>query len=264
MAKDDKKEARRLPGFYIALCCCVLVIGAAGYFTERNSSEPQVESTEGFGESIAADSVLNGESGNEPRGEVISVSEVTTAADETPVPTAVPEETEAVSAEAEAAAGTPAATDEPAYAEDNPDTAPAAVSIEAEEIYFSFPAGGEILAPYSNVLSFNEALGDYRTHNGIDIAADEGCSISAAADGTVENIFTNAYGEGISIAHSNGFVSKYMCLGGVEALKTGDAVKRGDVIGTVGASKGENTKEPHLHFELYENGAPVNPSDYLK
>lgn len=273
MAKDDKKHTRRLPGFYIALCCCVLVIGIAGYFTERESREPVTGNTEGFSEGSFANTALNNDD-NQPDGKVISVSEVTTAEDNT-----TPEATaEAADAPADAAeetensedesmpseAAAAAETAEPEYTKDNPDVMETAVNIEAEEVYFSFPAGGEILAPFSSVLSFNEALGDYRTHNGIDIAADEGCSISAAADGTVDNIFSNAFGEGISISHAGGFVSKYMSLGAVEDIKVGDTVKRGDVIGTVGKSKGENTKESHLHFELYKDGEPVNPEEYLK
>ena len=126
------------------------------------------------------------------------------------------------------------------------------------------PASGEVLAQYSSELLFNEALGDYRAHNGIDIAADEGCSISAAADGTVDDIYSNAFGDGITISHSDGIITKYMCLGGVENLKAGDTVKAGDVIGTVGKSKGENVTEPHLHFEVFKDGIPVNPMEYLK
>lgn len=272
MAKDDKKQTGRLPGFYIALCCCVLVIGIAGYFTERQSRETVTDETAGFSEGTFADSALN--AGNqELDGEVISVGEVTTAEDVAPAE-GTPETEPAENPQVEPAAADlqpseapaaeePVPTAEPEYTKDNPDVMETAVNIEAEEAYFSFPAGGEILAPFSSVLSFNEALGDYRTHNGIDIAADEGCSISAAADGTVDNIFSNAFGEGVSISHSDGFVSKYMCLGAVEGLKIGDTVKRGDVIGTVGESKGENTKEPHLHFEMYKNGEPVDPTAYL-
>lgn len=249
MAKEDKKNTGRLPGFYIALCCCVLVIGIAGYFTERKGRETTTDATSGFSENVITGSVID-ENKQEPDGEVLSVSEVTPMEESTP--TAAP------------ATDAPQATQEPEYTKDNPDVMETAVRVEPTETVFSFPAGGKILAPYSAVLSFNQALGDYRTHNGIDIAADEGCSISASADGTVEDVFSDAFGEGISLTHANGMMTKYMCLGAVENLKTGDTVKAGDVIGTVGKSKGENTEAPHLHFELYKDGQPVNPEDYLK
>ncbi len=243
----DERNSKKLPGFYIALCCCVLAIGAAGYFTDRKENTNKTADNTSQVQGEAVDS-------NNSEGDVISVSEVIqtkTTASPTLAPTTAP-------------ISTPSATDTPKYAVDNPDIVAAAAPAYAEETDFIPPAGGDILAEYSSSLSFNEALGDYRTHNGIDIAADEGCSINASADGTVENVFSNAFGNGISISHSNGIVTKYMCLGSVEGLKSGDSVKAGDVIGTVGKSKGENIKEPHIHFEVFKDGKPVNPKDYLK
>lgn len=243
----NEKNSKRLPGFYIALCCCVLVIGIAGYFTERQESNTaptdttrMISKAEIPGEEIPAATVI-------PEGEVISVSEITPVFEEaTAAPTAAPTEAPAE------------------YTLDNPDVMETAVRVEAEELVFAMPASGDILAEYSAELSFNEALGDYRAHNGIDIAADEGCSISAAADGTIEDIYSNAFGDGVTISHANGITTKYMCLGGVENFKAGDEVKAGDVIGTVGKSKGESVTEPHLHFELYKDNTPANPMDYLK
>ncbi|MDY3031120.1 MAG: M23 family metallopeptidase [Clostridia bacterium] len=242
---SNESKNKRLPGFYIALCCCVLVIGVAGYFTERQNAENKRE--------LTAKEELSDNTGK-PEGEIISVSEIKPVEDTSDTPA---DDTSDASTEA------PSATEIPEYTKDNPDVMAAVTQTETAEESFSL---GEInvIAPYSSVLSFNEALGDYRTHNGIDIAYDEGCSVCAASDGTVENIFSNALGEGISLSHSGGFVTKYMCLGAVEDLKTGDTVKAGDVIGTVGKSKGENTKEPHLHFEMYKNNAPADPAEYLK
>ena len=44
--------------------------------------------------------------------------------------------------------------------------------------------------------------------------------------------------------------------------ETNDLVKAGEVIGVVGNS-GELTSGPHLHFELWQNGTPINPEDYI-
>ena len=65
------------------------------------------------------------------------------------------------------------------------------------------------------------------------------------------------------MGHENGISTKYMCLGSVEELNIGDSVKSGDVIGTVGTPKGENTMEAHLHFEMYNANTPVDPCKYL-
>lgn len=244
MSNEKQKNTGRLPGFYIALCCCVLVIGVAGYFADTN--QKKAENEEVFSSEIVADT-----SQSTPipfsEEEILSVTDITPVEEvtETPVPT-------------------PTATAQPEYTVDNPDVMEASVIAEAYEDYFGFPCIGKVIAPYSPILSYNDALDDYRAHNGIDISADEGCSVCAAADGTVENIFANALGEGISVIHQNGYITKYMCLGSVEAWKIGDEVKAGDVLGTVGKSKGENVKEPHLHFEMYKNGEAVNPEELLQ
>lgn len=252
MANEEKKHSKRLPGFYIALCCCVLVIGVAGYFTEK-ASKPN-SGNDSFDQEQIIGSVID-DNNKEEKGEVISVSEIKPVEENS---SAQAPESEPIQEDI------PQESPEPDFAVDNPDVMETAVRVEAEEEYFAFPASGDILEAFSTELKYNEPLGDYRTHNGIDIAADEGCSISAAADGTVEDIFTNAFGDGISIIHNNNILTKYMCLGAVEDLEIGDTVKAGDVIGTVGKSKGENVKDSHLHFEMYKNGEAIDPCEYLR
>lgn len=242
----DERNTKKLPGFYIALCCCVLAIGAAGYFTERKDKKDN--------QNVAEVSENGVDVSTDYEGEIISVGEmIQSKATEAPTLAPISEPVQ-----------TYMPTETPEYAVDNPDIVAVSAVAAVEEAELALPASGEVLAKYSSVLSFNEALGDYRAHNGIDIAADEGCSVSAAADGMIENVFANAMGNGITISHGNGITTKYMCLAETENLKIGDNVKKGDVIGSVGMSKGENVRESHLHFEVLKNGAPVNPEEYLK
>ena len=99
-------------------------------------------------------------------------------------------------------------------------------------------------------------------HYGIDIAADENEAIKTTLDGTV--IFaswTTDNGYVIQIQHANDLVSVYK-HNSVLLKKVGDYLKAGEAIAIIGNS-GELTTGPHLHFELWYNGIPLNPQDYI-
>ncbi len=256
MAQNDNQTTKKLPGFYIALCCCVLAIGVAGFFSDKssvtkNTDEEYVASVESFPQDSNATDTNEDVS---PVNDTVVIEDVL----EEYIPTAPPKDVIEENAEIDYSIKTSAD-----YTYNNPDVEETAIIVNAEEPYFNMPAGGEILEGFSSTLSYNEAMGDWRTHNGIDIAADIGCSISACADGTVADVFSDAYGNGITLKHENGFITKYMCLGSIEDIKVGDSVKAGDIIGTVGEAKGENIKESHLHFEMYDGDILLNPTQYL-
>lgn len=100
-----------------------------------------------------------------------------------------------------------------------------------------------------------------KNHAGIDIAADEGNSIKAAASGKV--IFADYkgnYGNCVIISHSSGISTLYGHASKL-LVKEGQKVKKGDIIAKVG-STGRSTG-PHLHFEVRINGTPVDPIKYL-
>lgn len=99
-------------------------------------------------------------------------------------------------------------------------------------------------------------------HYGIDLVAPKDDPVKSVLDGTViAAAFTAEDGNIISIQHSNNLVSVYK-HNAVLLRKLGDIVKAGESIAFIGDS-GENSEGPHLHFELWENGAPVNPALYL-
>lgn len=99
-------------------------------------------------------------------------------------------------------------------------------------------------------------------HFAIDIVAKTGTPVKSVADGTVILAgWTAETGYILSIQHTNGFISVYKHNG--ELLKEqGDFVRSGEAIASVG-STGELTTGPHLHFELWNNGYPVNPLNYI-
>jgi hypothetical protein len=99
-------------------------------------------------------------------------------------------------------------------------------------------------------------------HYGTDIAAKENEFIKATLDGTVVfSGFTNKDGYVIQVQHNNNIVSIYKHNSEL-MVRTGDYVKAGRPIAIVGNS-GETSSGPHLHFELWYNGSPINPQDYI-
>jgi murein DD-endopeptidase MepM/ murein hydrolase activator NlpD len=98
-------------------------------------------------------------------------------------------------------------------------------------------------------------------HPGIDIAAERGTPVLAAAEGVVvTSRFDETYGWMVEIDHGYGISTLYgHCTRNL--VEVGDRVTRGKTIATVG-STGKSTA-PHLHFEVKKDGVPVNPNEYL-
>ena len=138
---------------------------------------------------------------------------------------------------------------------------------EPEKLSFISPTVGTVAKGHSlEVPVFSNTLGDWRIHTGIDISAEEGADVLAAADGTVSKVFSDPFfGKTVEITHSGGIVTRYSNLAADEIpVKEGDNVKSGDKIGKVGdTSLAELADESHLHFELKLEGASVNPLDYI-
>ncbi len=103
--------------------------------------------------------------------------------------------------------------------------------------------------------------GDGRNHEAIDLAADRGTPIFAAAAGKVTFTgYDSQYGYNIIIEHSNGMKTRYAHADAL-CVKKGATVSQGDMIATVG-STGYSTGN-HLHFEVIVNGNRVNPGPYI-
>lgn len=126
--------------------------------------------------------------------------------------------------------------------------------------------------PVNNISSFvffspvkgiiTESFNLREEHYGVDIAAKENEFIKATLDGTVVFAgFTSADGYVVQIQHNNNLMSVYKHNSEI-AVKVGDYVKAGKPIAIIGNS-GETSNGPHLHFELWYNGNPLNPQDYI-
>lgn len=99
--------------------------------------------------------------------------------------------------------------------------------------------------------------GDREFHPAVDISSDKGLPVSATASGRVVSAArSGAYGNLVEIDHGFGLVTRYGHLSAF-AVNDGDAVRRGDVIGYVGAT-GRATGY-HVHYEVWAEGRPINP-----
>ena len=118
------------------------------------------------------------------------------------------------------------------------------------------------------VLQFGDnpnARGKGKSHRGIDIKAGRGAAVSAAGDGKVTYATPryrgqSGWGNVVVIDHGNGLVTKYAHLDSY-IVKKGQMVSAGDMIGAVGSTG--VSAEPHLHFEVLQDGMPIDPSPVL-
>lgn len=118
-----------------------------------------------------------------------------------------------------------------------------------------WPVQGRITSGYGTRV--HPILRFARFHKGIDFGARWGSPIVAAADGQVIRAgWAGGYGQQVRLAHGSGVVTTYSHMSRITA-PAGSIVRQGDLIGYVG-STGLSTG-PHLHYEVYRDGAPVNP-----
>ena len=103
--------------------------------------------------------------------------------------------------------------------------------------------------------------GDGRGHKGMDLAADRGTGIYAAAAGTVVSSgFDGAYGYSVVIDHGNGLRTRYAHASALKVAK-GATVEQGDLLALVGSTG--NSTGNHLHFEVLVNETRVDPAPYI-
>ena len=124
------------------------------------------------------------------------------------------------------------------------------------------PVEGNTVTGFSmDKLLYNETMRDWRTHDGLDIAADAGTAVAAAKDGTVESVTADPImGTTVVIRHEGPWESVYASLTDAPEVEAGDEVTAGQVIGYVGeTAASESALGPHLHFTVLNDGKPVDP-----
>lgn len=221
-------------GFYIVLALCIAAIGVSGWFLFSS---------------------LTGEEPADPVGGKASITvtpaPTTTIQPQKPTVTATPRPTATVPAQA---AVTPSATPQP-----TPTPASAPTSL-------SWPVQGEVLTGYTvEALAYDATMGDWRTHDGVDIAAAVGDQVRAPASGVVTEVTQDVMmGTTVVIDHGGNLTTTCANLAAVPTVEVGDVVTVGDVIGSVGETAiAESALPGHLHFSVAQDGQSVDPMELL-
>lgn len=213
-------------GYYIALALCAIAIGVSGYLYYANANDKPSDSQPGQ-------------------------EDVAVAATDTP----------------EGKEDLPVAFTQPNTEPSQPNTATQPSGTAGKQpLKTASPVDGQVVAVYAmDSLSYNSTTRDWRVHNGVDIAADEGTKVCAAADGTVYTVYEDdTMGMTVVIRHEGGYVTKYSSLAENVTVKAGDTVKLGQQIGCVGETALlENAIGCHVHFSVTQNDTPVDPSEFL-
>lgn len=210
-------------GFYIVLLLCAAVIGISAWCLFSH---------------------------NRTDVEALPAASIATAHPSTP-PSATPETEETLEI-----------PETPDLTEPVDETIPETVPSAAETPLFVWPVNGEVITPHAmDTLLYNKTMKDWRTHNGLDIAADVGTTVMAIAGGTVTDLYQDdCYGTTVVIEHRDGISSSYSNLAEVPAVSIGDTLAVGDIIGSVGKTAlWEAGEQPHLHLSVTTNGECADP-----
>ncbi len=242
-------------GFYMVLVLCLVAIGLSCWYlwnAFQTASDLEAAATNASAEvTLAAEGEESDSSGDasdhsqEDAGDASDASDTEDNADEV-IGTPVTEEEEPAIAEAELQSETELTTTEAAQ--------------------WVSPVEGEIVAAFSaEELTYNEAMGDWRTHAGVDFSAEIGDEVIAACSGTVTRVEEDyLLGWTVTVDCGDGLTTIYGNLAEDCAVSVGDEIAAGDSIGTVGDSAaGESSGAAWLHFAVQQDGEAVDPTDYL-
>lgn len=219
-------------GYYIVLALCVVAVGVSGYLFVSTANQSR-QAAQAVNESLSVP--------------------LTPAAGESQTPA-----TSKPGAVTNKPSGSAAETAGPADEAETGTVPSAIVTVR--------PLDGDTIGAFSmDALRFNATTQDWRTHNGIDIAAAVGTNVCVVRDGTVTGVYEDdAFGKTVVVSHGDGYVTHYANLAAEVPVSVGQTVTAGDVLGTVGETATVETAEnSHLHFTVFHNNEPLDPEQFL-
>ena len=137
---------------------------------------------------------------------------------------------------------------------------------ETKAQFFQLPAPGDIFNTYSGgELVKSKTMGDWRTHDGVDINCEQDRNVKSAGAGTVTDISKNPlWGTCITITHDGGITTHYYSLSENTDVSKAQIVAGGDVIGTASDSASVEVLEPiHVHFAAKKDGQWIDPTTLI-
>ena len=227
-------------GFYIALAICVVTVAGAAWTTYgsvMNTNSNTAESSQQ--EELAAGNDVSGESYRQAEPKTNSSKDENEEENSPPQESSTEEST--------------SSSDQDSAQKVNTETEEPALCPPVENI--------KILKPYSpKDPLYSKTTADWRTHQGVDIRAEEGCAVHSATDGVVKSIGkSDMFGNVVRIAY-DGYEISYCGMSEKPIVSEGNHVKAGDTIGYAGIVPGELLDESHIHIEVKEDGQLIDPA----
>lgn len=151
--------------------------------------------------------------------------------------------------------------------------APEAVEVFEESVVevaagpeYIWPVSGEIERHHNaSQLRYDVTMRDWRTHEGIDIIAPLGSTVTATRGGVVTSVEADdLYGTVVTVEHDDGSIATYANLAELPAVNVNERIEQGYIIGAVGdTALCEVAQSEHLHFAMSVNGKSVDPLSFL-
>lgn len=250
-AKEKNNNPKKNAGFYIALALCITAIGGAAwttyssvldYQTPKEESSAQAESSKP--QDKPTDKTVSGLEYSKPESKTENSEKTANTILESS--SEISEESSEVSIEESSSESSE-------------------ISQENENKFVK-PIDGKIIKGYSpeNPV-YSKTMGDWRVHEGIDIAADDGEKVRAYSDGIVKKVYNDElFGYSVEIEHKNGITMIYSGLSPTVLVKEGENVSSGDYIGAVFTIPSEIMDEVHLHLTAKKDGKLIDAQAVLE
>lgn len=227
MQNSSKKESKNTKALFSVVCLCIISLGLIVYFSTNTKSEKN------------------------------TVNEPTTIVETTDVQHPVTVE------ETEPATQKPTTTKKQKPTTTQPATMDMIESNTPYKSFYKYPLTEAVARGYSEELTYDETMGDYRAHSSVDFVGAEDDYVIAINDGLVMDVYTdNMYGTVVVIDHGGKLVAKYAGLKSA-SVKKGSMVAMGERIGTLGKVPCESDLGTHLHFEAKLDDKIINPLDAM-
>lgn len=176
-------------------------------------------------------------------------------------------EPEAVSSKAQGGSSASSSTQPSPSASSAAPSASAEPSVPAESPtpQYTLPVTGSVLQTFSgDELVFNTTMQDWRTHNGVDLAVGESSPVTAPMNAKVTAVQKEdpLWGGVVELTDDSGLVIRLCGLTKI-SVSQDMQVKQGDTLGMVGEVPSESESESHIHVEILQNGAYIDPQQIL-
>ncbi len=231
MSMSNKKENKNIRALFSVVCLCIIALGLIVYFSTNSSSKND------------------------------AVNEATTIEETTEVQRAVTGVTETT--EKATAKHTEKSTAESSKSTTEKVTMEQGKNNIPYKSYYKYPLTEAVAKGYSEELTYDKTMDDYRAHTAVDFEGEEDDKVVAINDGIVTNVYTDdMYGIVVEVDHGGKLVARYCGLKSA-SVKKGTYLNIGNAIGVLGTVPCETGDGVHLHFETFLDGKKVNPLDAM-